>query len=200
MSDPRGVSDLTKEDSCLDQSFALGEFADSLSRTSSYFETWLENLKPAPASSKNAASQYPLIDDGQRTGEFRFEGNLRVDGYANGLIRSLTGTLILGEAAEVVSEVIVATVIIDGCLRGDVHATKRVELLSHAKVIGNIESPAIVIQPGAVFEGECHFLRLPDKSDSGDSDGEEGRLMEPLSLAPGFSHGSEEPSASTETV
>lgn len=160
------------EDSRLNKSSSLSEFADSLSRTSSYFETWLENLKPAPASSRNAASQYQVNDDAERTSEFRFEGNLRVDGYAKGPLRSLTGTLILGEDAEVVSNVVVATAIIDGCLRGDVHASERVELLSHARVIGNIDAPAIVIQPGATFEGECHFLQSPDEAATGDTDGE----------------------------
>ena len=169
MSDPRGVVDFTMEDSRLNQSSPLSEFADSISRTSSYFETWLENLKPAPPSS---ASQYPVNDDAQRTNEFRFEGNLRVDGYAKGPLRSLTGTLILGEAAEVVSDVVVATAIIDGCLLGDVYATERVELLSHAKVKGNIDAPAIVIQPGAVFEGECYFRQSPAKAANGDKDGE----------------------------
>ena len=165
MSDPRGVVDFTMEDSRLNQSSPLSEFADSISRTSSYFETWLENLKPAPPSSVRD-------DDAQRTNEFRFEGNLRVDGYAKGPLRSLTGTLILGEAAEVVSDVVVATAIIDGCLLGDVYATERVELLSHAKVKGNIDAPAIVIQPGAVFEGECYFRQSPAKAANGDKDGE----------------------------
>ena len=165
MSDPRGVVDFTMEDSRLNQFSPLSEFADSISRTSSYFETWLENLKPAPPSSVRD-------DDAQRTNEFRFEGNLRVDGYAKGPLRSLTGTLILGQAAEVVSDVVVATAIIDGCLLGDVYATERVELLSHAKVKGNIDAPAIVIQPGAVFEGECYFRQSPKKAANGDKDGE----------------------------
>jgi cytoskeletal protein CcmA (bactofilin family) len=169
MSESGGAVDLAMEDSRLNQSSALSEFADSLSHTSSYFETWLENLKPAPASS---ASQQPVNYDAQRTSEFRFEGNLRVDGYAKGPLRSLTGTLILGEAAEVVSDVVVATAIIDGCLLGDVYATERVELLSHAKVKGNIDSPAIVIQPGAVFEGECYFRQSPENAANGDKDGE----------------------------
>jgi cytoskeletal protein CcmA (bactofilin family) len=30
-------------------------------------------------------------------------------------------------------------------------------------VFGDIESPALSIQPGAVFEGECHFLPCPYK-------------------------------------
>jgi hypothetical protein len=50
-----------------------------------------------------------------------------VDGYAAGFLRSLTGTLIVGEAGEAECDMIVATVIIDGCVRGNVHATERVE-------------------------------------------------------------------------
>jgi cytoskeletal protein CcmA (bactofilin family) len=32
--------------------------------------------------------------------------------------------------------------------------------------MGNIETPALSIQPGAVFEGQCHFLPPPAKNDS----------------------------------
>ncbi len=160
----------------------MGEFGDSLSHTVSYFETWLEDLKPA-LEPKDPAPQPFVANHNQPPGEFRFEGSLRIDGYARGQIRSLTGTLILGETAELESDIVVAAAIIDGSLRGDIRATERVELLSHARVIGNIESPAIAVQPGAVFEGECHFLPAAVRSDSEDSDGEESPLTEPVSLA-----------------
>src|SRR6202171_5717302 len=159
MSDARGhVAELTTEDSRLNQSSTSGDFAESLSDTSSYFETWLEDLKPAPEPPRSFVTQQLMVDESQPAGEFRFEGNLRVDGYVRGRFSSLTGTLVLGKAAQVESNVVVATAIIDGCLLGDIHATERVELLSHARVIGNIESPALAIQPGAVFAGECHFI------------------------------------------
>ena len=94
-----------------------------------------------------------------------------MDGYASGSLRSLTGTLIVGESGEVESDIMVATAIVDGFLRGDIHATERVELGSHAKVFGNIKSPALSIQPGAVFEGDCHFLPSPYK-ESGEDNGQ----------------------------
>src|SRR5258708_38273927 len=150
MSDPRDyVSDFTTDNSRLNRASTLGEFADSLSHTSSYFETWLEDLKPALEPRRNLAPQ-ELVDNKQPPGEFRFEGDLRIDGYARGQLRSLTGTLILGEAAEVESDIVVAAAIIDGSLRGDIRATERVELLSHARVIGNIESPAITDRKSVV--------------------------------------------------
>jgi cytoskeletal protein CcmA (bactofilin family) len=179
MSDRRGqVADLTTENFRLDQTSVSGDFADSLSDTSAHFEAWLAELRPARESQKNLAPRGPLFEAAP-AGEFRFEGILRVDGYARGLFHSLTGTLILSEAAELESDIVVATAIIDGCLLGDIHATERVELLSHARVIGNIESPAVAIQPGAVFEGECHFLPAPFKSVSG-SESKESRVMEPV--------------------
>jgi len=61
--------------------------------------------------------------------------------------------------------IFVATAIVDGLLRGDIRATERVELGSQARVIGNIETPALAIQPGAMFEGQCHFLPPPHKND-----------------------------------
>ena len=76
-------------------------------------------------------------------------------------MRSLTGTLVVSETAEVEAEVNVGVAIIEGQLVGDIHATERVEIGSHARVIGNIETPSLSIQPGAVFEGRCIFQPHP---------------------------------------
>src|SRR5258708_24936847 len=187
MPEPLGqVSHLKTDASRLSQASASGAFADSLPDTASYFEAWLKDLNQPELLRKDLGPQEPAVDTEHAAGEFRFEGTLQVDGYAKGRIHSLTGTLILGEAAELQSNIVVATAIINGRVFGDIQATERVELLSHARVIGNIESPALAIQPGAIFEGECHYLPSPVKLDSADSDGEE-RCTERVSLAPGFS-------------
>lgn len=170
MSDPqRQISGLHLEEAPLNGSSSAADF---LPDTSQYFEAWLENLKPSLEPNKNHSQPETVAGaptaDAFTSGEFRFEGTLRVDGYASGFLRSLTGTLIVGESGEAEGDMIVATVIIDGCVRGNIHATDRVELGSHARVFGKIESPAISIAPGAVFEGECHFLPSPFKADSGD--------------------------------
>ena len=91
-----------------------------------------------------------------------------MDGYASGFLRSPTGTLIIGESGEAEADIIVATAIIDGCVRGNIHATESVVLRSRARVFGNVESPALSIQPGAIFEGQCHFLPPPYQADGED--------------------------------
>ena len=188
----RQVSDLTLEDSLLNQSSASGEFADLLPNTASYFEAWLADIKPALEPDPNhtrpahlTAAAEPVPDEFRFEGrlEGRFEGTLHIDGYATGFLRSLTGTLIIGESGEVESDLIVATAIIDGILRGDIHATERVELLSHAKVFGNIESPALSIQPGAIFEGQCHFLPASFEPASRESENEESHGTSPGSTS-----------------
>ena len=167
MSDPQGqLSGLPVEEFPLNQPSAAGEYTDFLSDTSEYFKAWLENLKPSlePDPDRAAVANTPV------GGEIRFEGTLRVDGYAAGFVHSPTGTLIIGESGEVRADMIVATAMIDGLLLGNVHATESVVLGSRARVFGDIESPALSIQPGAIFEGQCHFLQSPYQAD-----GEDGR-------------------------
>lgn len=123
-----------------------GEFADSLPGTSPHFEAWLDSLRPAAKTTHSP---------------FNFEGTLRIDCYVTGVVRSQTGTLIVSQTAELQANIFVATAIVDGLVRGDIRATERVELGSQALVIGNIETPALSIQPGAMFEGQCHFLPPP---------------------------------------
>ena len=179
MSDPDGqVSELTVEGSPLNQPATSREGTDFLPDAASYFEAWLADLKPTLEPQKNRVPASLAVDDAPPVGELRFEGTLRIDCYVTGRLRSLTGTLLVSETAEIESDIFVATAIIDGVMHGDIHATERVELQSHAKVFGYIESPALAIQPGAVFEGQCHFLPSPFKSVTVDSDGEEIQVME----------------------
>lgn len=165
MSDPQGqFSGLPVEESPLNQSSAAGEYADSVSDTSPHFEAWLENLKSSLEPGDQPA--HPTVANAPMPGEIRFEGTLRVDGYAAGFLSSLTGTLIIGESGKLEADLIVATAIIDGFLRGNIHATESVVLGTHARVFGDIESPALSIQPGALFEGQCHFLSSPLKANN----------------------------------
>jgi cytoskeletal protein CcmA (bactofilin family) len=130
-----------------------GEFADSLPDTSPYFEAWLDSLEPASE----------IADGPAPASQFNFEGMLRLNGYVTGVVRSQTGMLIVSETAELQANIFVATAIVEGLVRGDIRATERVELGSNARVIGNIETPALAIQPGAMFAGECHLSSAPQK-------------------------------------
>lgn len=91
-------------------------------------------------------------------GEAVFKGMLRVDGNLTGRVSSEDGTLLVGTNGQVDANVKVAVATIHGTINGDIVATKRIELGRSAKVVGNIQTPALVIEQGAVFEGSCRML------------------------------------------
>jgi cytoskeletal protein CcmA (bactofilin family) len=87
-------------------------------------------------------------------GKLSFEGAVRIDGHFKGEITS-DGTLIVGESAVIESEVKASHIIISGEMRGNILATKKIELHAPGKVFGNICSPVVVMDEGVVFEGNC---------------------------------------------
>ncbi|GAC1446098.1 MAG: polymer-forming cytoskeletal protein [Pyrinomonadaceae bacterium] len=90
------------------------------------------------------------------TGEVHFKSMLRIDGNFSGQIHSPEGTLIISSSGQVTDAVInVATAMIQGTVNGDVTASKRVELSSSAKVTGTLSAGTLVMQEGAIFDGNC---------------------------------------------
>ncbi len=90
-------------------------------------------------------------------GKLVFDGHVRIDGKFKGEVES-TGTLIIGEGAEVEAEISVATVILrGGAVTGNVRASESLEVHAPAKLIGNIESPSVFIERGVEFQGSCRM-------------------------------------------
>jgi cytoskeletal protein CcmA (bactofilin family) len=89
------------------------------------------------------------------TGESTFKSMLRIDGKFSGRITSTNGTLIVGAGGQVDANIEVSVATIQGVVNGDVIATERIELGRAAKLHGNIQTPSLIIEQGAVFEGTC---------------------------------------------
>lgn len=94
------------------------------------------------------------------TGEATFKAMLRVDGHLSGRISSESGTLIVGNNGQVDADIQVAVAVIHGTINGDIVASQRLELGRAARVNGNIQTPSLVIEQGAVFEGSCRMAQL----------------------------------------
>ncbi|HKO36225.1 MAG TPA: polymer-forming cytoskeletal protein [Pyrinomonadaceae bacterium] len=97
--------------------------------------------------------------------EIAFEGVLRINGYAAGVICSTQGSLIVDADGELDADISVHDATIYGCVRGDIHAKRKVELRGSARVVGDIETVALSIEPGAVFEGRCIFVQASAAAD-----------------------------------
>ena len=91
------------------------------------------------------------------SGDAEFKGMLRVDGHSKGRIRSEKGALIVSAGGLVDADVEVATARVNGTVNGDIVASERIELGRSARVHGNILTPALVIEQGAIFEGQCRM-------------------------------------------
>ena len=99
------------------------------------------------------------------TGETAFQAMLRVDGHLTGRVSSDTGTLIIGSTGRVDANIAVAAAVINGMVNGDIIASEKIELGRTARVVGNIQTPRLVIEDGALFEGSCTMLRAKEAFD-----------------------------------
>ena len=91
------------------------------------------------------------------SGETNFKGMLRVDGRVSGHVNSQDGTLIVSAGGQVDADIEVAVAKINGTVNGDIKASGRIEFGRTARVNGNIQTPALVIEQGAIFEGSCRM-------------------------------------------
>lgn len=99
------------------------------------------------------------------TGEASFKGMLRVDGHMSGRVSSQDGTLIISTNGQVDANIEVAVAQIFGTVNGDITATKRIEMGRVARVTGNIQTPALVIENGAIFEGSCRMAQIKEETE-----------------------------------
>jgi cytoskeletal protein CcmA (bactofilin family) len=99
------------------------------------------------------------------TGETSFQAMLRIDGHLTGKVSSESGTLIVGSSGRVDANVMVASAIVSGTVNGDIVAGEKIELTRTARVLGNIQTPRLVIEDGAVFEGACTMIKAKESLD-----------------------------------
>jgi cytoskeletal protein CcmA (bactofilin family) len=93
--------------------------------------------------------------DASIDGAIEFKGTIRVDGRVKGKIVSSGGTVVVGEKAAVDAELNVNVAVVMGEVKGKIEAKERIEVYPPGRVIGDIQSPVISIEPGGVFNGNC---------------------------------------------
>jgi len=107
-----------------------------------------------------------ILGEGSKlTGKFEFEGVSRIDGDFNGEIES-SNTLVIGESAKVKATIKVGKLILEGKVEGDIFAKTEILIHPSGKLYGNIETPALIIEKGGVFEGNSKMsIKKDDKKD-----------------------------------
>jgi cytoskeletal protein CcmA (bactofilin family) len=92
-------------------------------------------------------------------GKLTFEGQVRIDGKFSGQIFT-KDTLVIGEGAKVMAEISAGTVVVNGVVEGNIKASQLIELHQPARVKGNLETPALQMDKGVLFEGSCKMENL----------------------------------------
>ena len=87
-------------------------------------------------------------------GDLHFEDTFRIDGRLTGRVVS-KGDLVVGEQGQVEGEVRVGRLFVSGTVKGSVVADQRVEITARGKVGADLETPSLIIEDGAFFEGHC---------------------------------------------
>ena len=93
-----------------------------------------------------------LGEDALFKGELSFKGTLCIDGKFEGQIK--TGDmLIVSETGDIEANIEAGTVVCKGTIKGNVTASRKVEMHPSSKIIGNVTSPSLSIEVGAKVEG-----------------------------------------------
>jgi cytoskeletal protein CcmA (bactofilin family) len=112
--------------------------------------------KKAPPPIKSLIAQGSRIE-----GNYKFTDGLRVDGECFGNITAdaeQPSILVISEAAVVFGEVNADHVIINGTVRGPVHARQLLELQPKARIEGDVHYRMLEMHQGAVISGQLKPL------------------------------------------
>ncbi len=106
---------------------------------------------------RRAAPMTAFIDESSEfEGKCSFAGTLVLNGKLHGDIES-TGTLIVGATAVLQAHIRARVVLVHGEIVGDIVATERIELKAGARVFGDLETPVLVVEEGALTEGRTRM-------------------------------------------
>jgi len=91
-------------------------------------------------------------------GELTGEGDIQLMGAFRGTI-DLTGTIVIGETAQVEADISATNIIVGGHVKGNLVAAGRVDLLPTGSVTGNVKTGSIAAAEGASLKGEIEIDR-----------------------------------------
>ncbi len=117
-----------------------------------------EPMRQAPMMELPTNNAFVVGEKIQIRGELTGEGDLQLMGGFHGTI-DLTGTIVIGEAAQVEADIAATNIIVGGHVKGNLIASGRVDLLPTGSVTGNVKTGSIAAAEGASLKGEIEINR-----------------------------------------
>jgi cytoskeletal protein CcmA (bactofilin family) len=105
-----------------------------------------------------------LISNGTDiTGDIKSNGDIRIDGTLTGNLNT-KGKVVLGPTGKVKGEVICKNSEVSGIIEGKITVGQLLNLKASSKILGDIATSKLSIEPGAVFSGNC---KMSDNDNNG---------------------------------
>jgi cytoskeletal protein CcmA (bactofilin family) len=105
-----------------------------------------------------------LISNGTEImGDIKSNGDIRIDGILRGNLNT-KGKVVIGPTGKVNGEVICKNSEVSGIIEGKIIVGQLLNLKASSKILGDIATSKLSIEPGALFSGNC-------KMSEGENDG-----------------------------
>jgi cytoskeletal protein CcmA (bactofilin family) len=96
-----------------------------------------------------------LISNGTDiTGDIKSNGDIRIDGTLKGNLTT-KGKVVIGPTGKVSGEVICKNSEVSGIVEGKITVGQLLNLKASSKILGDIATSKLSVEPGAIFSGNC---------------------------------------------
>ena len=102
----------------------------------------------------------------QFEGRFAVKGAIRIDGKFEGEAL-IVDKVFIGPKGKVKTNIKASSVVVEGILIGNIQATNRVLLLPTSRILGDIQTPELIIQNGTILEGRCTISHSKEQEAKG---------------------------------
>ena len=89
-------------------------------------------------------------------GDISGKSDVRIAGVVYGSI-NINGELIVERSGHIEGEIKATNTVIAGSIKGNIDVAEKLILESTSKFIGNIKTKQLIIQEGALFQGNCQM-------------------------------------------
>jgi cytoskeletal protein CcmA (bactofilin family) len=95
------------------------------------------------------------------TGDVKSNGDIRIDGSLTGNL-STKGKVVIGPTGKIKGEVICRNSEVSGIVEGKITVSQLLNLKASSKILGDIITSKLAIEPGARFTGNCNMSESED--------------------------------------
>jgi len=88
------------------------------------------------------------------TGDVKSSGDIRIDGSLTGNLTT-KGKIVIGPTGKVNGEVVCKNSEVSGIVEGKIIVSQLLILKASSKILGDISTSKLSIEPGAIFSGNC---------------------------------------------